>query len=324
MVRDNWRLLLVLALLASGLTQRAEAQAKDDEFSLDENESSQSAAKPAPTPAETAEASGETALIGDEQAVQEEQGGDEKFRETTDPHEDPKQSYLFAGASWRYVLLPSFVLQWFLDSAPSLATEGSFFAEFGWRKDGFQVLAQAGWMKWNFKGPFQLAGDPPQDTEWLNAKFTLLQATATITWSTSFTEWFALEYGVEAGFAVLLGDMKRNEAYHRNGKWAPCPTYAASPLWPQGLSKADDAAVYCDTPINGATVSNESDEIGAHYNVKAKHGIANKGIPHAVPVLGPRLSLRFKPIHQLVLRVDVPLPLLPYGFVGGVAAQFGF
>jgi hypothetical protein len=43
-----------------------------------------------------------------------------------------------------------------------------------------------------------------------------------------------------------------------------------------------------------------------------------------VPILGPRVSLRFKPIHQLVLRVDVPLPLLPYGFVGGVSAQFGF
>jgi hypothetical protein len=36
------------------------------------------------------------------------------------------------------------------------------------------------------------------------------------------------------------------------------------------------------------------------------------------------VALRFKPIHQLVLRVDVPLPLFPYGFVGGLSAQFGF
>ena len=90
------------------------------------------------------------------------------------------------------------------------------------------------------------------------------------------------------------------------------------------VAKCADAAVFCDPPINGATVSNSADEDGAHYNVKANKGIANKGVPHAVPVLGPRVSLRFKPIHQVVLRVDLPLPLLPYGFVGGVAAQFGF
>ena len=40
--------------------------------------------------------------------------------------------------------------------------------------------------------------------------------------------------------------------------------------------------------------------------------------------VGPRISLRFKPIKQLVLRVDVPLPVFPFGFMGGLAAQFGF
>jgi hypothetical protein len=313
------RLLLLLTLLACAVAQRAAAQ---DEFSLDENE--QPAPKAAPTPAETAAAAGEPALLSDEQAMQEEQGGDEKFRQTTDPHEDPKKSYFFVGAAWRYVMLPQFVLEWFLDAAPSLATTGSFFGEFGYRKDGFQVTAQAGWMKWYFQGPFQLAGDPPQDTEWLHTRFNFLQATATVTWSTSFTDWFALEYGIEAGIAILFGDMTRSEAYHRNGKWTACPTYAGSPTWPTGLDFQDDALIYCDRPINGATVSNEAGEDGAHYNVKANRGIGNSGVPYAVPVIGPRLSLRFKPIHQVVLRIDVPLPLLPYGFVGGLAAQFGF
>jgi hypothetical protein len=317
-------LLLALSLLACALSEPASAQDKGDDFSLDENESSQAAPKTAPTPAETAAASEQPALLSDEQALQEEQGADDKFRQTTDPYEDPKKSYFFVGATWRYVMLPQFVLEWFLDAAPSLATTGSFFGEFGWRKDGFQVTGQVGWMKWHFKGPFQLAGDPVADTEWLRAKFNFLQATATITWSTAFADWFSLEYGIEAGFAILFGDMIRNEAYHKNGKWAPCPTYAADPNWPPDVTKADDAALYCDTPINGATISNAADEDGAHYNVKANHGIGNSGIPHAVPVIGPRVSLRFKPIHQLVLRVDLPLPLLPYGFVGGVAAQFGF
>jgi hypothetical protein len=331
MVRDRARLVvpllcLLLALFAGALPASVLAQGKDEEFSLDDEGSSQAAPKPeaAPTPAETAAASEEPQLLGDEQAMQEEQAPEEKFRETTDPYEDPKKSYMFAGATWRYVLMPAFVLEWFLDSAPSLATPGSFFGEFGWRKGGFQVTAQVGWMKWHFKGPFQLNGDPVLDTEWLNAKFNFLQATATITWSTAFADWFSLEYGIEAGFAILFGDMVRSEAYHRsNGNWAACPTFAASPLWPTGVDRGDSIA-YCDPPIGGAPVSNSADEDGAHYNVKANKGIANKGIPNAVPVIGPRVSLRFKPIHQLVLRVDLPLPLLPYGFVGGVAAQFGF
>ncbi len=326
MVRDSARLVfLLLALCASVVPASALAQGKDEEFSLDDEGSGQAAPKPAaPTPAETAAASEDSQLLGDEQAKQEEEASDDKkFRESTDPYEDPKSSYLFVGAAWRYVFLPQKVLELFLDAAPGLGTPGSFFGEFGWRKDGFQVTAQVGWMNWHFKGPFQLNGDPVVDTEWLNAKFNFLQATATVTWSTAFADWFSLEYGIEAGFAILFGDMIRSEAYHRNGKWAPCPTFAASPLWPQGLDRGD-AATYCDPPIGGAPVSNANDEDGAHYNVKAAKGIANKGIPHALPVIGPRISLRFKPIHQVVLRVDVPLPLFPYGFVGGVAAQFGF
>jgi hypothetical protein len=317
-------LVLILCVLSSSaLAQNKQA----DEFSLDEEPTGQRSTAPAPQNPE------EPSLLGDEQALQEEQAPTETFRDSTDPYEDPKKHYLFVGAAWRYVRLPSFVLEWFLDSAPSLGTAGSFFGEVGYRKDNFQVTGEVGWMNWNFKGPFQLSGDPVIDTEWLDAKLNFLMATAAVTWSTSFTDWFALEYGVEGGLAVVFGDMVRNEAYRQGGQWHKCPAWAPqdglnNPLWPADmLPPTAEQQQYCDPPISEGGVipaSNESDEIGAHYNVEAKHGIANKGIPHAVPVLGPRLSLRFKPIHQLVIRVDVPLPLMPFGFVGGVAAHFGF
>jgi hypothetical protein len=220
-------------------------------------------------------------------------------------------------------MLPKFVLQWFLDEAPAITATGSFFGEFGYRKDGFQVIAQVGWMKWNFAGPFRAAGDPVEDTEWIDGKFNFLQGTAAVTWSTSFTDWFAIEYGVEGGFAGVVGDLTRSEAYHNDkGGWTACPTYAADPGWPPGVDRGMDSTTFCETPMNPPTDS--ASETGAHYNVKAPKGIANKGVPRAVPILGPRVALRFKPIHQLVLRVDIPLPLFPYGFVGGIAAQFGF
>lgn len=332
--RPTSRWCLVLALCAS-LTDIAKAQGgANEEFSLDEPAEGASApAQPSAAPPSAAETAGagEAELLSDEQALAEEQAADDRVRGSTDPYEDPKQSYFFVGAAWRYVIMPAFTLEWFLDAAPTLATAGSFLGEFGYRKKGFQVTAQLGWMKWNFKGPFQLNGDPPEDTEWLDAKLNMLMASAAITWSTSFTDWFAIEYGVEAGIAGVIGDITRSEAYHKaGGAWAACPTYYASNAWPYARdpSASGDAALYCDTPVPTASgvipPTNETDEDGAHYGVKAKHGLVNKGIPRVVPVLGPRVSLRFKPIHQLVIRVDVPLPLFPYGFVGGVAAHFGF
>jgi hypothetical protein len=318
-----------LLALAWSLTHGALAQTEQEEFSLDEEPSGGAAAQPAPA---AAPPPAPPALLGDEQALQEEQQPAETYRKSTDPYEDPDKSYFFAGAAWRYVRMPSFVLEWFLDAAPSIGTAGSFLGEFGYRKGGFQVTGQVGWMKWDFAGPFQLAGDPEQDTEWLDAKFNFLMFTAAITWSTSFTDWFALEYGLEGGFAFLFGDMIRNEAYKQDGSWHKCDTWAPqsgfeNPLWPADVEPTPEQVLYCDVPqFEGGTIppTNDADEIGAHYNVKAEKGIANGGIPHAVPVIGPRLSLRFKPIHQLVIRVDVPLPLAPFGFVGGVAAHFGF
>jgi hypothetical protein len=159
----------------------------------------------------------------------------------------------------------------------------------------------------------------------------VLMGTATFTWSTAFTDWFALEYGVEAGIGALLGNMKRSEAVKQNGGWSACPTYAADPSFASlaGRAPTDADRTYCDTPLpsEGSTdvpPSNAADDIGAHYGINASRGVANAGIPYALPIVGPRLSLRFKPIHQLVLRVDVPMPLFPFGFVGGLAAQFGF
>ena len=287
----------------------------------------QEAAEPTPDEDDTqalppaeATADGEP-LLGDEQAVQEEQAPDETYRSSTDPHEDPDKRYFFAGAVWRYVRLPSWTLEWFLDAAPAAGTAGSFLGEFGYRHDGFQVTAEIGWMNFDFKGPFQVSGDPVEDTEWLDAKLNMLMATATLTWSTSFTEWLALEYGIEGGLAAVMGTVRRTEAVKENGKWRACRGWAGQP----GVNETSpEAQIYCDHPTGNEQVTNGADEDGAHYNVPATKGLVNGGVPRAVPVLGPRLSLRFKPIHQLVLRVDVPLPVLPYGFVGGVAAHYGF
>ncbi|MFT3923708.1 MAG: hypothetical protein QM778_14345 [Myxococcales bacterium] len=314
MVR-SWCFLMAAACLAGSLTAGvARAQDKGDGFSLDDPDQ-QPAAKKAPAPEEVPlpPEEEESGLLSDEQALQEERAPKEEFRESTDPYEDPSKAYYFVGVGWRYIRMSDYFLNPFLDAAPSVGTAGSFFGEFAYRKDGFSVGANVGWVKWNFHGPFQIAGDPTTDTEWLDTNWNLLMLTSTITWSTQFTEWMSLEYGLEAGVAFIFGNMIRTEAYPgANGNYAKCDG--------PGLNDP----TYCALPINGAVRTNAANEDGEHYGVKAERGIANGGVPYAVPVLGPKLSLRFKPIHQIALRIDVPLPALPVGWMGGLSAQYGF
>ena len=312
--------LLLLSCFVSLCSVARPAQAQDGEgFSLDEPDTAAESQgqEPASEPSEG------TPLLSDEQALEEEKAPDETFRDSTNPYEDPNKSYFFAGAAWRFVRLPSWTLEWFLEAAPGVGTAGTFFGEFGYRKDGFQITGSVGYMKWSFEGPFQLAGDPDVDSEWLDGDFNFLSGTATFTWSTAFTDWFALEYGIEAGLAALFGELTRSEAYRDSDeKWARCPGWAGGP---DLRNPTTEQSVFCDRPIgpNGDALpdevrTNDDDELGAHYGVKADK------VPPVVPIIGPRLSLRFKPIAQLVLRVDVPLPVFPFGFMGGLGAQYGF
>jgi hypothetical protein len=323
-------------LIAGLLLGTAPVAAEDEEkFSLDEPDPAGGEAT-APTPKETA-AAGEQQLLGDEQALQEERAPQEKYRDSSDPYEDPSKRYYFLGAGWRFASLPSGLLKAYtVQTDANLFTPASFFAEAGFRRKGFQIGVNVGYLNWEFADAFRFGDDPIEDMEWLDTKFKFLVTTTTITWSTAFTDWFQLEYGLEAGLAFVMGRMIRNEAVKQpNGKWAKCETWADQ----QGFTNDNQAypnpnpspteELYCDLPLSEndddqPPATNAADEIGAHYGVRAKRGAFNEGVPYVLPVLGPRLSLRFKPIAQLVLRVDVPLPSIPFGVMGGVSAQFGF
>lgn len=295
---------LFLAATTACLVVTAQAEARDwEDYPAEDGSDS-------PAETETTEAGDDGSYAGESESVSSE--GTKSSRA-----EEPGKSYLYVGAAWRYTRMPAWTLEWFLESAPAVGAAGSFFGEIAYRKDGFQILGTLGYMKWNFNGPFQMSGDPDVDTEWLETRWNLLLATAAFTWSTEFTDWFSLEYGVEAGLAFIFGDMTRSEAFRgQNGEYGKC----AGPGVPD--------AAFCDFPLPENGVQNPATNTagfdGAHYNVKAERGIFNGGVPHVLPVLGPRLSLRFKPVQKIALRVDVPLPVFPLGFMGGISAQYGF
>lgn len=327
--------LLTIAAAGSLSLGAATASAQDDDesFSLDEEGES----KKAPPPKKVKPAPGPTQeqLLGDEQALQEERAPQETFRDTTDPYEDPKKRYIFFGAGWKFAHIPEWMLGGYgIESGPAVTMPAGFGAELAFRRSGFQVSANVGYTKMALDGAYQLKGDSLADTEWLEGSFKLLNLTAVVTWSTSFADWFALEYGLEAGIGLVFGDLYRSEAVYQNGGWSKCDTWASQrdsgPLFNEDFPNPTAAEeMFCEPPIpddpdDPPPSTNAADEEGAHYGVKAKRGLMNGGVPNVVPILGPRLSLRFKPIHQIVIRVDVPLPVIPFGIQGGVTAQYGF
>src|SRR3954454_1390657 len=93
---------LLLSLAVSAVGSRAAAEAGDESFSLDENEGTETAPAAAPDEPEK-----EAMLLSDEQALEEEKAPDEQYRSSIDPYEDPNKGYFFAGADWRYAVIPS-------------------------------------------------------------------------------------------------------------------------------------------------------------------------------------------------------------------------
>lgn len=318
---SSW--LAVATLLISTSVAAAQGEEGVDE-SLDTDSSEASAAA----------TSGDSAAL--EESSGEQPAASGSFRARNPPHEDPAKRYYFLGAGWRFSALPSWMLIK-VDSEANVRSPASFFAEFAMRRKGFQIGVNVGYLHWAFADAFRLDSDPITDMEWLDTKFNFLVTTVALTWSTAFTDWFQLEYGLEAGLAFLFGRMIRSEATRDGGRWRKCETWADQPSfgfrnpdrsYPNPNASAEERR-FCDAPLGETDFSqppatNTADEEGEHYGVRANRGAFNKGVPYVLPVLGPRLSLRFKPIAQLVLRVDVPLPVLPFGFMGGVAAQYGF
>lgn len=285
-----------------------------------------------------ATARAEPPLLSDEQALEEERNGHASLRTSADPFEAPGERYFFAGVAWRYMHMPTWFMKTFtVVGDQPLSTARSVYGEFAYRKNGFQVLGSVGLMKVDVDGAYRLSSDPIEDTEWLSGNFNMLMLTSAVTWSAHFSDWFQLEYGVEGGIALLFGDLTRTEAVRRaDGSWAPCSSWASrssdpsntlehNPLLP---NPTPEELRYCEVPDGPPgeppPPTNAADEDGAHYGVTSRHGLRYNGVPRFTPLLGPRVSLRFKPMKQLVVRVDVPLPLLPLGFTGGLSVQYGF
>jgi hypothetical protein len=255
------------------------------------------------------EAAASTELSDEQHATEAEYGTGDDGRSSTDPFEDPHEGYYFVGAFYRHMIIPEFMLNLFLDEG-----SGSDFPAFGadvtYRKDGLDIIGSLWFARAEGQGAMRAVDDPLVDTEWVETDLWVVFLSGTFLWSTSFNDWFALEYGLGVGIGFVVGDVYRTEAYPgSDGDYVPC----ARPGDPANPS-------YCETP--GIEPPNQCQDGAGHYGCNEGKWSEGGDVPNIVPWLAiPHLALRFKPIKQLMIRVEGGFGL---GFFAGASAAYGF
>ena len=266
----------------------------------------------APTPEETAAAGG-PASLADEQALYAERTGVERTRDNSDPFEEPRKGYYFLSAMYRQIWIPTFIQRLFMEGGVG-TTDPGFGGEFTYRKNNFSISGSVWWQSLKFNGPFRSSGDPDFNTEMWNSNWSAVFAAASFMWSTPFNDYIALEYGIDVGLGVLLGQTTRTEAYRSTGPgsvngYAPC------------RSAGNPNPTYCGTPISGGATDPDGAN-GEQYGVVARKWSAGGSVPNVVPWLAlPHLALRIKPIHQVQIRIDTGFFA---GFFFGGTLGYGF
>jgi hypothetical protein len=212
------------------------------------------------------------------------------------------------------LIVPSFMLKIFLAAAPSVFN-ASFGATVTHRNaDGFSWVLGLGYAGYAFDGPFRAKGDPELDTEYLNSSIGFVHARGMLLWSADISRTLSFEYGVGIQLGVVVGELRRSEAYKdSSGNYHACAG-AGDPRDPL-VGSFDPAMRYCEPTTNGS-FSNAYNEAGAHYNVKEE-----RVPPVAAALMIPALALRFQPIDQLAIKLEAAFGLMQFSF--GLSAAYG-
>jgi hypothetical protein len=267
------------AALALAPSSWAEAQDDEDEEATEESE----------TTGEDEEVDGEEdsedeTAEGEDAETGEDGEGDEKTA-TAAARE------WFFGPYFRYVFVPAFMLELFLEEAPTVANPAfGIAANYRSSTGGPNFQLGIGYTSYAFEDPFRATGDPPADTEWVESDLGMLHVTGSILWSAEIAEKkLFFEYGIGLDVGILLGGITRTEAHinSASGQWEAC----------QRAGVPDP--FFCEQPSRLGIASNAYDEEGAHYGVDEER----------VPPIGlmpmvPHLALRYDPIEEVAIKLE--------------------
>lgn len=215
---------------------------------------------------------------------------------------EPSTYYL--GLRYRGIIIPEFVLDWFIEGGQTLYANGVG-PEFSIRNGSAEYTLSA-WVAFYDMDPAAIKGHQNEEEAWeiIQSDLKSLYLTADFLWHSELTPGLDLSYGGGAGVGLIFGDLYRTQAYLVDGGTAGDPS-DYRPCQAVG----QPSSIYCD-------------DANAHYPGFTEPGWSDGGgKPVAFPWLAAQLGLRYQPHPNVATRLDLGLGLS--GFMLGLAADYG-
>jgi len=226
------------------------------------------------------------------------------FEDRNTPFEKANVTYRFIGARFRYVIVPQFYMGLFGDGGTTVGVP-AFGPEFTIRRNGFEYVLSAMYASYSMDPtPFKAKTDGIDAWEVVDANVKAVYLMADFLWSAEANPSLAFVYGAGFGIAPIFGDIHRVQAYP--GAGGQNDPYSYQRCQAAGTPNAS----FCGTDNN-------------HYGGYTEPSWANGGSkPIVFPWLALQTGLRWKPVRQFMMRLDVGWNLLNGPFFG-LALNYG-
>ena len=255
-------------------------------------------------------------------------------------HEQEGVTYRSIGIGYRHSFVPPGIIEVAVANAPRGIRIPQLALEYARRLDGFQLTASLTYQDFGFHGAFRSNGDTQFEYEWLDSNLKSVGVGVGATWSSHFSDVFAIEGGMDFGLGALFGHVTRTEAYpslgnnpNSGGGFGRC----SAPTTPGGFgsdgmggadfdsnhygSTTGTLQGYCGQPASGYTDPDvrNGEQYGVHYH----NWLHGGSMPFISWRLAPRLSFRFKPAAHFILRIDSGFDFGSGIFVGSTGLSTG-
>lgn len=235
--------------------------------------------------------------------------------DSSDSSEKPGQKYQFIGLRYRGTIIPQFFESLFVDDGATVYSN-SIGIEYERRVDGQSMIP---WIMYTDYGMgdtlFLTKGkdqtDPTQYSV-VNSGLKAIYLGLDEMWSVPVAEKLEFEYGFGVGIGIVFGDLQNNWVYpNANG-----PFHSSG----GNLTLAECPNTGIDPSCNPGSHQNSQDaKVGGYVE---KNWFNGGGVPVVFPHIAfPQLGLRYKPLKELVARVQVGFQIT--GFYFQLSVDYG-
>jgi hypothetical protein len=259
--------------------------------------------------------------LSDAQADVEEEAPPEVPDDGLNPRELPDTDYFFAGASFRTLFVPDFIQSLFVTYEGGTAVNFGGGAFFGWRRNGFNVMAEVWYAGFGHQGFYRGSDDPDFEFEYVNSQLGVVFGSFLFGWTIPVADWFGIDIGFGLGIGGMTGNLTRTEAYRTGGAGS---SLAAC------TDVGDPNPIYCEGPLerpNPSTGRLDDSRImgGTYQNITGPNPFyfGDGGVPPMFLWLDlPRLGVTIRPIRQVQIQINGGYNL--FGFNVGATLGYGF